>query len=89
MTYLDQVWFFLFAPGKRDCIVGYSDRIIRDTEQDYDDDLFTKWAADETAMAKEFDVKFEQVSRGMAIFVGHIKKLGEWQASTVQSNLEL
>jgi hypothetical protein len=89
MTYVDQVWFFLFAPGKRDCIVGYSDRIARETEQDYDDAVFAKMAADETAMAKEFDVKLEQeVSRGMARLVRHTEKLGGWKASTAQSNLE-
>jgi hypothetical protein len=88
MTYVDEVWFFLFAPGKRDCIVGSSGRISR-TEQHYDNTIFAKWAADETAMAQEFDVKLEQeVSRGMARFVSHTKKLGGWQASTGQSNLE-
>jgi hypothetical protein len=59
MNYFDKVWFFLFAPGKRDCIVGYSDYIIRKTELDDDRDMYTKMAADkshETAMAKEFDV---------------------------------
>jgi hypothetical protein len=29
-------------------------------KQDYNDDLVEKWAAEETAMAKEFDVKLEQ-----------------------------
>ena len=87
MTYLDEVWFFLFAPGKRDCIVGHSDRITRKIE-DYDKE---KWAAEETAIAKEFDVKLErEVSRGMATprLLHHTKKLGGWAASTAQSNLE-
>jgi hypothetical protein len=47
MTYVDEVWFFLFAPGKRDCIVGSSGRISRN-EQHYDSTILTKWAADET-----------------------------------------
>ena len=84
MTYLDEVWFFLFTPGKRDCIVGHSGRITRKTGQDY-----AKMAADEKAIAMEFDVKLKnEVSRGMARLVGYTKKLGGWQASTAQSNLE-
>ncbi|KIL64211.1 hypothetical protein M378DRAFT_60717, partial [Amanita muscaria Koide BX008] len=27
MKYLEQVWFLLFAPGTRECILGYSDNI--------------------------------------------------------------
>jgi hypothetical protein len=85
MTYVDEVWFFLFAPGKRDCIIGHGGRITRKTK-DYDE-----WAAEETAIAKEFDVKLEwAVSRGMAtpILVNYNKKLGGWEASTAQSTLE-
>lgn len=90
MNYLDKVWFFLFAPEKRDCIVGYSDNIVRKTELDDDPDMCTKMAADETAMAKEFDVKLEQeISRGMARLANITKKLGGWHASMVQSDLEL
>jgi len=85
MTYLDEVWFFLFAPGTRDCVSGNGGK-IRSRDEDYDEE---KWAAEETAIAKEFDVKLEkEVSRGMAYLVGHIEKLGGWEASTAQSSLE-
>jgi hypothetical protein len=96
MTYLDEVWFILFAPGKRDCIVGHSGPITRKIE-DYDDYDETAWAAEkiamaaeETAMAKEFDVKLElEVSQGMAMasIVDYTKKLGGWEACTAQSIL--
>ncbi|KAF8348818.1 hypothetical protein F5887DRAFT_947668 [Amanita rubescens] len=92
MTYIGEVWFFLFAPGERDCIVGHSGRITREIEEDDDDDdddYETKRAANETAIAKEFDVKLErEVSRGMACLVGHTNKLGGWEASTAKSDLE-
>ena len=46
-------------------------------------------AADDAAMAQEFDVKLEQdVSRGMGRLVNITKKLGGWHASTLQSSLE-
>ena len=38
MKYLDQVWFLLFTPGERDCIVGNSEDIIRrEDEADMED----------------------------------------------------
>jgi len=98
MTYLDEVWFFLFAPGERDCISGHSGRITREIEEeieeeDYDDEEEDydeiKMAADETAIAKEFDVKLEQeISRGMACLVGHTNQLGGWEATTAKNDLE-
>jgi hypothetical protein len=64
MNYLDRVWFLLFAPGTRDCILGYSDNITRKIGVDDDDDTYRKkaaeMAADETAMAQEFDVKLKR-----------------------------
>ena len=36
MKYLEQVWFILFMPGKRDCISGYSRNIIRKGDYEYD-----------------------------------------------------
>ena len=85
MKYLNQVWFLLFTPGKRDCIMGYSDDIIWKEVDDNRD----KRAADEVAMAQEFDVKLEQeVSRGMGRLVDITKKLCGWHACTLQSSLE-
>lgn len=86
MTHVDQVWFFLFMPGTRDCILGSSGPIIRKTEAS---DSWDRREADESAMAKEFDVKLvQEVSGGMWRLVKHTKKLGGWKASTVQSELE-
>ncbi len=35
MKYLEQVWFLLFTPGKRDCIIGHSrDIITKDSDED-------------------------------------------------------
>ncbi|KAM6499156.1 hypothetical protein JOM56_004664 [Amanita muscaria] len=88
MKYLDQVWFFLFAPGTRECIMGNSDDIVRNAK-DYDDGLWEKMAADETAMAQTYDVRLErEVSLGMDKLVKFTKKLGGWTATTVQSSLE-
>ena len=88
MTYVEEVWFFLFAPGERDCIIGHGGRRTREVDYD-DDDVDAKLAAEETAIAKEFDVKLQrEVSRGMAALVGYSKQLGGWEASTAQSSLE-
>ncbi|KAM6499155.1 hypothetical protein JOM56_004663 [Amanita muscaria] len=95
MTYLDQVWFFLFAPGTRECIIGNSDNIIRN--YDYmkidDPEMHRKKveaeAAEETAMAQAFDVRLEEdVSRGMAEVVKIANKLSGWTATTAQDSLE-
>ena len=35
MKYLEQVWYLLFTPGERDCVMGYShDIIVSDSEDD-------------------------------------------------------
>jgi hypothetical protein len=38
MKYTEQLWFLLFEPGTRECIVGYSDNIIRNYDNVDDDD---------------------------------------------------
>ena len=101
MKYLDEVWFLLFVPGKREGIVGYSDRIIRNIlPDDDDDDADTvteddgydedeKIAAEERAIAQAFDVKLKhEISRGSEKMVDITQKLGGWTASTLQSGLE-
>jgi hypothetical protein len=83
MTYVDQVWFILFQPGKRDCILGSGDHIISKTDD------FAQKQADEVEIAKEFDPKLvQEVSRGMGRLVKYTGKLGGWKASMVQSELE-
>jgi hypothetical protein len=62
MTYRYRVWFFLFAPGERECITGYSDPIIRKTLLDDDDREYNdteEMEALKTEAAKAFDVKLE------------------------------
>ncbi|KAM6499157.1 hypothetical protein JOM56_004665 [Amanita muscaria] len=88
MKYTKQVWFLLFAPGTRECIMGYSDDITNDYEEDEDEDAqWEKWAAEETAMAQAFDVRLRQeVSRGMGILpVMFTNKMGGWTAMTLES----
>lgn len=78
MTYVDRVWFFLFVPGKRGCIAGYSDRIIMKLETEQD---FNNATADEEVMAKEFDVQLEQeVSRRNGKFCSPHQEI-RWMAS--------
>ncbi|KIL64214.1 hypothetical protein M378DRAFT_63700, partial [Amanita muscaria Koide BX008] len=36
MKYTEQVWFLLFAPGTRECVVGYSDDLVRNYDEDED-----------------------------------------------------
>jgi hypothetical protein len=86
MNYINQVWFLLFAPGKRDCIMGHSDDIIRKTDEE---DMYERRAAEEIVIAQKFDVKLEQdVSRGMARLVNMTNNLGGWDASMLQGNLQ-
>jgi hypothetical protein len=37
MKYLEQVWFLLFTPGERDCVMGYSHDIVVPDEEDDED----------------------------------------------------
>ncbi|KAM6499180.1 hypothetical protein JOM56_004688 [Amanita muscaria] len=88
MTYLEKVWYLLFAPGTRKCIMGYSDDFIRNYDN-VDDAQCEKWVAEETAMAQAFDVTLvREVSRSMGVFVGITKKLGGWTAMTIESQLQ-
>lgn len=84
MKYLEQVWYLLFIPGKRDCIMGNSpDIAIKDEDED------ERQVADEVALAQQFDARLEQdVSRGLATLVKYSQKLGGWSASTLESTLE-
>ena len=88
MKYLQQIWFLLFTPGKRDCIVGYSDDITDDEDRE-DGESERRAAAKEVGLAQEFDVKLEQdVLGGRASFVSFTKKLGGWNASMMEANLQ-
>jgi hypothetical protein len=89
MKYLEQVWFFLFMPGKRDCISGYSHDVIEKYDDGYDDEEENKRIlAEEIKMAQKFDLKLtREVSQGAAEFVGITKKLGGWDASTINQDL--
>ncbi|KAK2465668.1 hypothetical protein APHAL10511_002212 [Amanita phalloides] len=79
MTYLDEVNFFLFAPGTRECVVGNSRSV-----EDKDDD-------EKKAIAQEFDVELEdRVSRGflyLSAMAG--AKLRGWDILTAESTLEM
>jgi hypothetical protein len=97
MTYLEEVWFLLFAPGTRDCISGYSEKVDRriydgddeDEEPVFDDDEDERVKAEKLAMAQKFDVKLErQVKRGANIMVDVSHKLAGWDATTMQGDLQ-
>jgi len=131
MKYLEQVWFFLFMPGKRDCISGYSHDIIERYDDEYDDEEEEKndddgdeeknnnennddgeeeknndennddeneyaryeeeekrMVAEEVEIAQKFDLKLtREVSQGAAECVGITRKLGGWDASTINQDL--
>jgi hypothetical protein len=90
MKYLEQVWFFLFMPGKRDCISGYSHDVIEKDDDGYDDEEENKrLLAEEIEIAQKFDLKLtREVSQGVAEFVAITKKLGGWDALMVNQDLE-
>ena len=90
MSYLQQVWFILFLPGRRDGITGYSHYIVRDKDgaSDYKKEE-ERLIAKELKLAQEFDAQLaQQFPRGAANFVNVTHTLCGWQASTLRTNLE-
>ena len=84
MKYLEAVWFILFFPGKRDGITGYGPDI---DNLDADDKV-----SQDTALAQQFDEKLTQElsQRATATFMVNItKRLCGWDASMLQSNLQI
>ncbi|KAM6499177.1 hypothetical protein JOM56_004685, partial [Amanita muscaria] len=86
MEYIGQLWFLLFKPGTRECVLGYSE-IIRNLDNDEDkhyrdmtEDEEMAQVAEGTAMAQAFDIALEQeVPRGMDEWAEFTKKLGgQW-----------
>jgi len=97
MTYLEEVWFLLFAPGTRNCISGYSEKVDwktydgddEDEEPIFDDEEDERVKAEKLAIAQKFDIKLEQeVKRGADIMVEVSKKLAGWDATTMGSDLQ-
>jgi len=93
MKHMEQVWFLFFMPGKRDCISGYSEDVIRkhdDKDEDKDEEEEERMIADEIEIAKKFDLKLMQdVSKGAANVVDITKKLGGWEATMLHQDLEV
>jgi hypothetical protein len=97
MTYIEEVWFLLFAPGTRDCISGYSEKVEwktydgddPDEEGFFDDDEMERVQAEKLAMAQKFDVKLErEVKRGADVMVDITHKLAGWDATMMQGDLQ-
>jgi len=58
MKYLDQIWFVLLVPGKRDGIIGFSPKMP------YLDDQNEQIARDNLRVAEDYETKFwEEVSQ--------------------------
>lgn len=86
MKYLEKIWFLLFTPGSRECIMGYSEDIARDGEDKYE-----RWTAEEVDIAKKFDARFERsVSDGVmtVMMVKFYRKLAGWNALTLEASLQ-
>jgi len=91
MKYLEQVWFILFMPGKRDCISGCSSDIIRRDYDEYDDDEEEekRMIAEEVEIAQKFDLKLpREVSKGAVDIVDITKKLGGWESTMLHDDME-
>lgn len=75
MKYLEAVWFVLFVPGSRDCVVGDSGNVIRRSSAELEEE--ERLNAEKMAIAQKFDAKLEQeVSLGRATMVDVTKKTG-------------
>ncbi|KIM71106.1 hypothetical protein PILCRDRAFT_830541 [Piloderma croceum F 1598] len=84
VTYLEEVWFLLFAPGTLDCISGYCEKVDRraydgddeDEEPLFDNDEDERLKVEKLAMAQKFDIKLErEVKRRAGIMVDVSHKL--------------
>jgi hypothetical protein len=90
MKYLEQVWFILFLPGKREGISGYSRDVIRKDSDDISDDEEEdqRMIAKETELAQKFDLKLtREFSPAGADLVDVTNKLCGWDASMLSGDL--
>jgi len=87
MKYLDQVWFVLFVPGKRDGILGFSPKIpYFELDDEYDEE---GQIARDKKVAEDYEPKFcEEVSRWGTLGALSRKKMAGWDSMTVKSSLE-
>ena len=70
--------------------LGCSDDVVMKADEEDEEDMWERWAAEEVALAQKFDVRLEQdILRGMAQSLNSTKKLGGWDAHTVQTLLHL
>lgn len=92
MKYLEQVWFIIFLPGKRDGITGYSRDVIRRENEDDDfdeDEEDQRLVEEETKLAQEFEVRLPRAfSTGAAEVVDITSKLCGWDATMLSQSLE-
>jgi len=87
MKYVDQVWFVLFVPGKRDGILGFSPKIPYFIVDDVCDE--EGQIARDTKVAEDYEPKFcEEISRWGTLGAVSRKKVAGWDSFTVKSSLE-
>ena len=92
MNYLQQVWFIIFLPGKRDGITGYSRDVTRKVNEDDDfdeDEEDRRLVEEETKLAQDFEVRLPRaLSTGAAEVVDITSKLCGWDATMLSQSLE-
>jgi hypothetical protein len=91
MKYLEQVWFLLFMPGKRDGISGYSRDLIGKDFDDVSDEEEEeqRMIVVEIELAQKFDLKLTQdFSQAEADIVDITNRLCGWKASMLHESLE-
>jgi hypothetical protein len=67
MKYLDEVWYLLFSPGKRDCIMGYSHHIITEEDEDVEDKEYDPDMEDEDDDIDMDDEEDDKVTQDEAV----------------------
>ena len=90
MKYLEQVWFILFLPGKRDGVTGYSPGAIWHdySEESDEEEAYRREISKEIELAQQFDFKLTHVSQGAILAVEFTRKLCGWEASMLKGTLE-
>ena len=87
MKYLEQIWFILFVPGKRDGILGFSPKIPYSySDGEYDEEA---QIAREKQVAEDYEPRLcEEISRWGTLGAVSRKKVAGWDSLTVKSSLE-
>lgn len=93
MRYLEQIWFLIFIPGKRDGITGYSPTVREMNEEDFEEyeEYEKARVSEELEIAQTFDAQLKkrtpsaEASDCMLMLSAEI---GGWQAMSFKQSLE-